>query len=335
MKRVCFGVLLSLASFACHRAPDEPVTPRDAEAPGSSARMEGEAAAGSPSLASGGGPGTPASGDGGGSPARDFCFDAFGADNERLKGVCSAEDLSFNQGMERGAAKACASDFASALARGRATFDADAARSCVEMLRSKAMVPSSEGDTLFAHAPCDRVLLGTQTEGAVCRFSVECKEGLACVGYRAGADGTCKKPPRAGEACSGQAYATILNALAAAPHHPPCARGAWCDGTTCRPRTPAGKTCTSSDVCEEGLACTMGTCGVPAPKGARCSTSRDCAYGLWCDRGAEGGAGKCAAKRDEGQPCSANDDCKGRCEMPKGDAGGAEAGKCVPVCGSG
>ena len=47
------------------------------------------------------------------------------------------------------------------------------------------------------HFPCDRVLLGLQAEGQPCRFSIECKDGLACVGYEIGVDGTCKKPPAA------------------------------------------------------------------------------------------------------------------------------------------
>ncbi len=329
MKRVFFVVLLP---FACHNAPDEPVAARDG-APAVSAptgEVGADIAASSSGAASGASPS-----EGGRSDLREFCFDAFGADIERLKGVCSAEDLSFTQGMERGAAKLCSTDVAAALSRGRATFDPDAARSCVEMLRSKAMVQSSETDTFFAHSPCDRVLLGTQAEGAACRFSVECREGLACVGYRSGVDGVCKKPPGAGEACSEQAYGTILNASAVALHHPPCARGAWCDRTTCRPRTPAGKTCTRSDACDEGLVCTVGKCAVAAPKGGACSTSQDCSFGLWCDRRGGASAGKCASKREAGQPCTSNDDCKGRCDIPKADAGSSGPGRCVPVCGSG
>ena len=45
---------------------------------------------------------------------------------------------------------------------------------------------------MFAHFPCDRILVGTQAEGQACLFSIECKEGLACEGYAIGAEGVCK-----------------------------------------------------------------------------------------------------------------------------------------------
>jgi hypothetical protein len=175
-----------------------------------------------------------------------------------------------------------------------------------------------------------------QNEGQPCRFSVECKDGLACEGYAVGVDGTCKKPPRAGEACTPQPFGTILNEAASALHHPVCAQGDWCAGKTCQPRASAGQKCASNAACAPGLACLSGKCAPRAGAGGTCEGRADCAFGLWCDTAVDGGRGRCAVKRADGQPCGSEDACKGRCDRPKGvDGGTGERGKCVSVCGSG
>jgi hypothetical protein len=327
MRRAALAPAFLLVVLACRRAPEELVgAPHDAGGVAPSAsHASGDAA-----------PAASAAADSGARPElHDFCADAFGADAEHLRNVCSAADLNVSLAVARAAGNLCTSDVTSAVSRGRARFDADAAHRCVEMLRAKPMTRQSEADTFFSHEPCDRVVMGTQADGAPCRYSVECADGLACVGYRPGVDGACKKPPRSGEACSGQAYATILNAPAAVLHHPACERGAWCDAGACRPRTPAGKACTTSEACAEGLACTRGRCGAPVRVGGACAKNEDCAFGLWCDA-AGAAAGKCAEKRTEGQPCNVPEACKGRCDIPAAaDAGAARQGRCVAVCGSG
>lgn len=227
-------------------------------------------------------------------------------------------------------------DLEVAVERSRASFDRDAAAKCTEMLREKALAQTSEVDTLFAHFPCDRVLVGGQTEGQPCLFSVECKEGLACVGYKIGEEGKCRTPPKLKEACTPQPFGTIINEAAAAPHHPACAKGAFCDGSTCQPRAAAGKACDKSESCAEGLACVQGKCGQRGAAAAPCAASTDCAFGLWCSRTAGSTAGVCATKRADGQACSSEDACKGRCDMPKGKDGRPHPpGTCAGVCGSG
>jgi hypothetical protein len=202
------------------------------------------------------------------------------------------------------------------------------------MLRQKQLTQSSDTDSLFLHFPCDRVILGTQPEGQPCRFSIECKDGLACVGYAIGRDGACSKPPKPGEACTPQPFGTVLTDAAAALHHPACAPGAYCDGRTCQARAGAGKACGKSEVCAPGLSCVGGKCGPRGAVGAVCAVSSDCAFGLWCDRAT--GGGKCAAKQADGQACTAQDACKGRCDLPKGADGKVSGpGKCAAVCGSG
>lgn len=263
-----------------------------------------------------------------------FCSGAFSADEERMRGMCSTADFTLTQSMGRAAAGVCANDLAIALGRLRADFDADVGRKCIEMLHQKQLAQTSETDTLYQHAPCDRVLFGLQPEGQPCRFSVECKDGLACVGYKVGVDGACKKPPAAKEACTLQPYGSLVNVAASALHHPACAASAFCDGTTCQPRVQPGNACSKSEACASGLSCVMGKCGLRPGTGAVCMAPGDCAFGLWCDRSGEGGPGKCTARRAEGQDCMSPAACKGRCDLPtKPD--GHTAGKCLAICGSG
>jgi hypothetical protein len=329
MRRV-FPVLAVLAVVgACRQTPDEPSAP-DAWGPAPSGVR---ALAKQPSASAAPVASAP---DAGPSPTRDFCNDAFTADADRMREKCSPADMNVSQSMARAAANLCTSDLHTALARSRAVFDAEAAGKCVEMLKQKQLTQSTETDTLFQHFPCDRVLLGLEVEGQPCRFSIECKDGLACVGYEIGVDGTCKKPPAVHEACTLQPYGSILNEVASAQHHPACGPGSFCDGTTCQARVPAGKPCGKSAACAVGLSCVDGKCGLRAGVGAPCVTATDCAFSLWCDRAGDAGAGKCAAKRPDGQDCAAADACKGKCDFPKSTPGHpATQGKCLSVCGSG
>jgi hypothetical protein len=339
------GVFLALAGIlvvACRQTAQEPTGPSDASATAPATSAESGAVSSSASAsatvpvaraehAAGGG-----DVDGGRAAQRTFCNEAFTADLDRLREKCATADVTLMQSLSRMAANLCFSDLASGLSRSRVDFDEDAANRCVEMLRQKQLPQTSETDTLFMHFPCDRVLLGTQAEGQPCRFSIECKDGLACVGYQIGGDGTCRKPPKVKEACTLQPFGTVLTEAAAALHHPACVSGAYCDGATCQPRLAAGKGCAKSTVCAAGLSCVMGKCGARGPAGTSCAVPTDCAFGLRCDREADGGSGKCAAKRAEGQDCSDQDSCKGRCDIPKGPDGKASGpGKCVAVCGSG
>jgi hypothetical protein len=321
-----FVVSVAVLAGACtHGAPQEQLKSLDAGAVASPGDAAPRAAHEPP--------------DGGRADLRAFCNDVYNADNARQAQKCAPKDLSVSQGMARAAANLCVDDVDSAFVHGRVSFDADAAKHCVQMLQDTAMTRSSETDTLFGHYPCDSVLLGQQTEGQACRFSVECKEGLACEGYAIGVDGVCKKPPKVGETCIIQRFGNILNVAAVEPHHPACAAGAWCDGSKCQPRVAAGKACGGSASCAPGLSCVTGKCGTPGAIGAACNATSDCAFGTWCDPGASGAAGapgKCAERRAAGALCPSKDACKGRCDMTDAvDAGTFRFGHCGDVCGSG
>jgi hypothetical protein len=320
--------LLAVLAGACHRAPEEQVGVGAIEGGGPvSAPAHGPSDAGGASVS--------AREDAGRADVRDFCTDAFSADHERLRSTCSPADLNVSESVARAAGRLCTGDLTTALSRARASFSAEAAHQCVEMLREKPLTAVSAADSLFSHTPCDRVVAGGQAEGSPCRYSIECKDGLACVGYAPGSDGTCKRPPRVGESCSAQQFATILNGPAAALHHPACAHGAWCDGSTCRAKQPSGGACTTNDGCTDGSICAGAKCAAPGRVGGPCAKSADCLFRLWCDKTGAEGTGRCAEKLKEGQSCADPSACMGVCDIPPGDAGPDKHGACVSVCGSG
>ena len=210
-------------------------------------------------------------------------------------------------------------------------------RASARATRSSVLEGKQEA-TFFEHFPCDRVLLGTEDAGERCRFSVECKDGLACVVTPPGPEGTCTRPPAEGSACSRQSISSTLNGAAAELHHPACAKGSFCDGRTCRSRVRTGTSCVSSESCADGLACVVGKCGAPVTAGSSCEKSADCVFGLWCASAADASArrGQCREKLPEGAECASPYSCKGRCDMGTGlDGKALDHGKCVSVCGSG
>jgi hypothetical protein len=336
MRHIPFVLVASAVtlSFACHRAPEEKIVPAEAGAPAPLGSLVGLP----PAL--GGGAGPDAGADAGRADLRDFCTDAYTADATRMGQRCSPKDVGFARSLARAASNLCADDMNAAVARGRTSYDADAAKQCIQMLQASDVPRTSDTDTFFQHFPCDRVLLGTQADGQPCRFSIECKDDLTCVGYAISVDGACKKPAKTGEACSMQRFGSILNEQAATMHHPECASAAWCDGKTCQARIAAGQACVNATSCVAGLTCVMGKCGKIGGPGAGCFASSDCAFGSWCNRTPEvlagGTKGKCEAKRPASALCPAVDACKGRCDMPPpGDGGQPTMGRCIATCGSG
>ncbi len=144
---------------ACHGPPDEQVRPFDAGSSPVSAATGATPVDAAPGL-----PAWPPPPDGGRADLRSFCTDVYAADNARLAQKCTPKDLQVSQGMARAAANLCSDDTHSAVRHGRVTFDADAAKHCAQMLQDTPLARASDTDTLFAHYPCDAVLLGQQAE---------------------------------------------------------------------------------------------------------------------------------------------------------------------------
>ena len=313
---------------ACHGPPDEKLTAHD----GSTGAIS---ASGTP-IVDASVPPLPPQPDSGRPDLRAFCNDAYGADDARMSQKCTAKDMGVQRGLARVAANLCADDMNSAVLHARASFDADAAKHCIDTLKATQLERNSDTDTLFGRYPCDGVLVGSEAEGQACRFSVECKEGLACEGYAIGVDGVCKKPPKAGEACIIQRFGNILNVAAIGNHHPACAPGLACEASKCQPLAAAGKACSATSSCTAGLACVGGKCEKPGVEGTACNTSADCAFGTFCDPIAKSGTTTCTAKRAAGGACTSAEACKGRCDLSNAvDAGALRIGQCADVCGSG
>ncbi|MFP2904002.1 hypothetical protein ACLESD_02790 [Pyxidicoccus sp. 3LFB2] len=110
---------------------------------------------------------------------------------------------------------------------------------------------------LFCDA--DAQALGTcqvrREEGADCRDSLECAEGLDCVGagQEPGARGVCERRPGPGEACERHPFVSSISN---------CTFGLSCsqESDTCVPRVRQGERCGSQALCADGSACSDGRC---------------------------------------------------------------------------
>ena len=233
--------------------------------------------------------------------------------------------------MTRTAAKLCTRDLTQLASRKNSTFDPAVAKQCVAAIKNAPEKKPIEGETFFSRPPCDLVVTGKVADGGACRWPPECKDGLACDGYKVGVDGTCKKLAAIGAKCSAQAFGGVFNEMALALHHGPCVKGAYCEAGTCVARGAAGAPCARTSTCADALTCYMSKCskGGLATAGGPCSRTADCALALYCDT-ATSANGKCADKKSAGSACT-NDECKGYCDMPKN----AKAGSCLSTCGSG
>jgi hypothetical protein len=325
MRNVAMGVLVAFAGVvACSRAPEP--------SPSSTSSSFAPVASPSPPDASPPPDASVAVVDAGASPPSDveaFCTGAYLADSEMLKQKCSDQDFASAVGLERSAAKFCAKDLTTLLGFGRSKLDAATGKACIAAVKTAAetAVPGAN-DTFFTVAPCDRVITGSVKEGGACRFSPECGDGLTCVGYAVGVDGTCKKPAKVGGACTPQVFGGVLNETALSMHHASCVAGAYCDGKTCVARAADGGACVSSKTCGVGRSCVMGHCAKSrGAVDAVCAKGDDCALGLMCD------GGKCAAKKSAGASCT-KDQCKGWCAIPDKPPG-QTTGTCTSSCGSG
>jgi hypothetical protein len=270
--------------------------------------------------------------DSGAAPTSDveaFCTGAYMADAELLKTKCSDKDYASSLGLERSAAKFCAKDVSTLLGFGRAKLDTTIGKACIEAVKTAAATAvSGANDTFFTFTPCDRVITGSVKDGGACRWPPECGDGLTCVGYGVGVDGTCKKAAKVGGACTTQAFGGVFNETALSMHHASCVASAYCDGKTCVARAADGGACVSSKTCGAGRSCVMAKCAKSrAPVGAACAKASDCALGLMCD------SSVCVEKKSAGASC-AKDQCKGWCDIPDKPPG-QTVGTCTSSCGSG
>jgi len=170
---------------------------------------------------------------------------------------------------------------------------------------------------------CDGLVKGTLDEGKKCRSSLECVDGLRCVGVGPTDAGVCRKPSPSGYPCgiAVDTLAALARQDSFEAKHPECT--AYCAQRRCQDPVPVGKACTSSLECGLGQGCFEGKCaerGV-AREGEACAKAT-CAKDLRCIQG------KCAQPKDEGAACTLDIECRGGCL--KGDAG--KGGTCGMKC---
>jgi hypothetical protein len=177
---------------------------------------------------------------------------------------------------------------------------------------------------------------GLQAAGAPCATDFECANGLTCVGWTGGTDGTCASPGDAGGRCEQAPDAgSALYIDYGFGDHPPCSASAYCSTPTCVAQGGAGASCTNSTSCASGLLCILGKCSSAglSDGGSPCAAKLDCDPGLYCHAG-DGGAspGTCTPRVPLGGACtSTGDECKGLCAVPDG----GKTGVCAAFCGSG
>ncbi|MCK6544805.1 hypothetical protein L6R52_02985 [Myxococcota bacterium] len=171
---------------------------------------------------------------------------------------------------------------------------------------------------------CRGLVEGTLELGAKCRSSLECRDGLRCLGAGPTDPGVCGPPLAAGRMCS-----TAVDTLAVYARqddfektHPSC-RG-YCERNRCLDSLPIGGKCSNNSECGTGNRCAEGKCveGSFAPEGAAC-LGGDCAPGLRCT------AGRCVAPKPLGAECSSDTECLAGCVIPDGATRGTCAMRCA------
>jgi hypothetical protein len=229
----------------------------------------------------------------------------------------------------------CKSTIVAGVTGKRLSFDATAAAACVKAAQS-ANKSGGAGEIVVPDLDevdaCKAIVSGLQDESAVCHSSLECKQGLTCIGVKGPDFGKCQKlPSKAGDACD-----AVFLKLHDLGHRARCATGLACDplDSVCRAAVAANGACRDSAQCAAGLQCHAGKCdnNPPAVEGGACDDDTDdCAKGFFCKEGAGTTAGTCAAKKAAGAKCASPEECKGECRIDDGKSDGT----CASFCGSG
>jgi hypothetical protein len=181
-------------------------------------------------------------------------------------------------------------------------------------------------------AACDGIIKGVVQEGSVCRASIECVDGLRCLGSGPTEPGRCRKPLGRGGPCSHSidTLAAYTGQVRSDARHPECA--GFCAKRWCADALPLGGACLSSDECGAGRHCIDKKCA----EGPLPAVGQPCKSGL-CAEGARCAQGTCAPLGAAGEACERDSDCMSACEKPPSDAKDAKdvkdaKGKCAMKC---
>lgn len=248
--------------------------------------------------------------------------------------------------------------FLAAVDSGKAKFNGDKAKSCVDGI-ADASCDVFDDTQRAGPVECSQILTGTLRAGGACTVSAECISldcriqdcNMACCPGTCLGD-TAPVVAKLGEACQRQTTR--------------CETGSYCDSDsgTCLAVKPLNAECTSQDACDSGLACvgtvTSGNCVKPPKLGETCTsfcsdfdavcdpTSKLCVKvvlgGEACVINAGGSncsplyfcdGGRCSGGTPLGATCAADNECAdfrafcdipdnsdtGTCALPKANGG--------------
>lgn len=313
-RRLCFVLLLS--SSACGRCNSEKPVPAGPSASSSVATMESaspESARGTddvqPVYPAIPGPPDPR--------AEKLCAALHDIPAKRRADCCSLSP-SFSLASE------CIRNLSHALRDKAVELDASAVDACVSAMNTAHEGCEWVGPTNVTIPPaCDGIVRGTLQEGKTCRSSLECLDGLRCIGVGPTQAGVCRKPLPTGYPCTlaVDTLAALTRQDSLDVRHPEC--GGYCALRRCQDIVALHGACKTNVACGIGKVCLGGSCeeSVLPGEGKPCAHGA-CAPGLRCD------AGTCAARKSAGARCSMDVECKGGCI--RGDGG--KEGTCGMKC---
>jgi hypothetical protein len=166
-------------------------------------------------------------------------------------------------------------------------------------------------------AACVGIVRGRIADGAACRSSLECGDGLFCAGLTPTHVGRCARPLPEGGTCGGSAdQLAAFVRQEVEPAHPDCE--GYCKLRRCTAPVGVGQRCAASVECGRGGHCVGGTCSAGAlPLAGEPCAGEPCAAGHRCLEGV------CAAPKRLGEPCGSDEACR---------SGHCEAGGCALSC---
>jgi hypothetical protein len=170
---------------------------------------------------------------------------------------------------------------------------------------------------------CRGIVRGALLANAPCRSSLECGDGMRCLGLSTIDVGTCGPPKPSGSQCNAaiDTLATYTREDGVDRAHPECS--GYCARFRCTDAIPVGGACKLDAQCGGHARCEGGRCTqTPVPVvGEACSI--ECANGARCFRG------ECVTPKGEGDACESMAQCRGLCVGADGGVQGACAKSCT------
>lgn len=195
---------------------------------------------------------------------------------------------------------------------GMVTYDAAAARACIDALRARGCEALDASAKALDQA-CDNVFRGTVPEGGGCVVDDECTGDARCDLEMCMGGGAC---------CVGKcAPKPSLVALGGDCAMETCVETAYCDKeddgmgnvtAECKARVKNGQPCEDEDGCEDGLRCdTAGgkTCFILSKEGQPCNANLENPPCLRVDNWCHATDEKCARLPGAGEPCTDKNEC--------------------------